>query len=170
MKKSTILYSIAAIFIIIQFFQIDRSTPEISPQHDFIQTMNPPADIVNLLKVACYDCHSYQTTYPWYSNINPVGWWLKKHINEGRKHLNFSEWATFPTGKKDHKLEECYEEIQEGEMPLNSYTWTHADARLSAEQRNLLVQWFRSQRAQIKKPENNNDENGENKLEHKGDH
>ena len=76
--------------------------------------------MTTLLESACYDCHSYKTKYQWYSNIAPVSWWLGHNVEEGREHLNFSTWGNYPTEKAEHKLEECAEEVDEGEMPLNS--------------------------------------------------
>lgn len=169
MKKKPVFITLAAILVLMQFFQIDRSAPEQDPQLDFINNLNPPGEVVTLLKDACYDCHSYQTTYPWYTWVNPVGWWVKEHVNDGRKHLNFSEWQSYPVGRKDHKLEECQEEVAEGKMPMDSYTWAHASARLSQDQRNLLAQWFRGQRIITRKTEGAVRESGEEKLEHKED-
>jgi hypothetical protein len=130
-------------FIVIQFIQIDRSVPTYDKNKDFIAVMNPPTEVGNLIKTACYDCHSYETEYPWYSYIAPVSWWIGDHIAEGRKHLNFSVWGTYPEGKANHKLEECIEEISEGEMPLSSYTIVHASSELNKEQIEALTKWLK---------------------------
>lgn len=133
-----------AVIIIIQFFRIDKENPEVIPRKDFITQTNPPENIKTILKTACYDCHSHETKYPWYSNISPINWWLKDHIDEGREHLNFSEWADYPLKKQQHKLEECWEEVGEGEMPLESYLYTHSEADLTQEERDALIEWFKS--------------------------
>jgi hypothetical protein len=143
MKRSAILYIILGILIVLQFFQIDRNDPETDPSKDFLAIAQPPAEIEQMIRVSCYDCHSFETAYPWYTYINPVGWWVKNHIHEGREHLNFSEWANYSGEKRAHKLEECYEEVGEGEMPLSSYTLAHGSARLSQDQRDKLVSWFK---------------------------
>ncbi len=139
-----ILVIVAILAVIIQFFRIDKENPPYEASSDFISVENAPEDIQIILKQACYDCHSHQTTYPWYSNVAPVSWWLKDHIDEGREHLNFSVWASYDAERREHKLEELAEEVEEGEMPLDSYTWTHAESRLSDEQRQKLVDWANS--------------------------
>ncbi len=133
-----------AIIVIIQFFRIDKTTPELIVEDDFMFQINPPQHIKETLKTSCYDCHSFETKYPWYSNVSPISWWLKDHINDARKHLNFSTWGTYDLKKKKHKLEECWEELEKGEMPLESYLYTHGDADLTAEERAELVEWFKS--------------------------
>ncbi len=132
-------------FIILQFFGIDTTNPTVIASEDFIHITQPDDDIKNMLKRACYDCHSNQTVYPWYAHITPVSWWIGHHIEEGREHLNFSKWGTFSKEKKNHKLHECEEEVEEGNMPLDSYTWTHGGADLSKAQKKKLAEWFEGQ-------------------------
>lgn len=140
--KKKILYGLLVIVIIIQFFRIDKTNPEVILEDDFIVTTSPPAEISAILKSTCYDCHSNETKYPWYSNVAPISWWVKDHINEGREELNLSEWGTFKFKRKDHKLEEMAEMLEDAEMPLNEYTWTHAEAKLTSEQKTQLIQWI----------------------------
>ena len=137
-----VLLLLLGVFLVLQFFQIDKTNPSYDTAQDFMNISQPPADIAEMLKVTCYDCHSYETKYPWYTNIVPISWWIKNHIDHGRKHLNFSEWASYPADKAAHKLEECYEEVEEAHMPLASYTWMHGSAKLSDEQREGLARWF----------------------------
>lgn len=148
MKKKSLLKKIGWVFIFllvaIQFVRINKENPTFDSANDLLVMSNPSAEIKELMKSACYDCHSNETTYPWYSNVAPVSWWLEHHVEEGREHLNFSEWGTYSVKKANHKLDECAEEVEEGEMPLDSYTWTHADAELSQEQRHNLEVWFKS--------------------------
>lgn len=150
MKKITnpknITLIVFALLLLIQLFSIDKTTVPPDQQKDFIAVNKPDASVENLLQSTCYDCHSNQTNYPWYCNIAPVSWWIKHHVNEGREELNFSEWATYSAKRKDHKLEECVEMLQENEMPLKSYTWLHPEANLTNEQRQLLVVYFNSLR------------------------
>ena len=141
-----ILAALAILFVVIQFFRIDKENPVYETSNDFLLVEQAPEGIQTIMKNACYDCHSNETVYPWYSNVAPVSWWLKDHVNEGREHLNFSEWATYDDDRREHKLEEFVEEVEEGEMPLDSYTWTHAEARLSDEDRQTLVDWINSKR------------------------
>lgn len=145
--KTKIRYTLIAllgILIIIQFFPISQENPEVNQAKDFIRLTSPSAEIATMLKSACYDCHANTTEYPWYTRIQPVGWWLKGHIKGGRKHLNFSTWGDYNPKKRAHKLEECIEFVEEGWMPLKSYTWTHKDAKLSSAQSEQLVTWFKS--------------------------
>lgn len=148
--KKKVLYSLVAIIIVIQFIRIDKTNPDINSADDFIEITKPSEDIAILLKSACYDCHSFESTYPWYSNIVPVSWWVKHHINEGREELNFSKWSTYDAKKKDHKLEEIIEEVEEGEMPLKPYPITHPEARLSDSQKEEFIGWIKQIRKEAK--------------------
>jgi hypothetical protein len=139
-----VLLALLVIFLIMQLFRIDKTNPPVVQDLDFINTMNPPQEVATVLKAACYDCHSNTTQYPWYSNIAPASWWLKDHINEGRKEMNLSEWQNFTPKRKQKKLDECLEMVKEGEMPLKSYTWIHKEAKLTQDQRALLTTWFQS--------------------------
>lgn len=137
-----ILLGLLAVFVVIQFFRIDKTNPPVVSEQEFMALAAPPADVSQLLKDACYDCHSHETKYPWYTNIAPVSWWIANHIEDGRKHLNFSVWGTYDQKKQAHKAEECYEEVKKQAMPLKSYLPAHPEARLSDEQRTRLVEWF----------------------------
>ncbi|MDF1673338.1 MAG: heme-binding domain-containing protein [Vicingaceae bacterium] len=141
-----------AILVVIQFFRIDKENPEAIPRKDFITQTSPPEAIQKLLKNACYDCHSSTTKYPWYSNVAPISWWLKDHVNEGREELNFSNWADYPLKKQIHKMEECWEMIEEGEMPLESYLITHSEAELTTEEKELLIEWFKGLESALAEP------------------
>ncbi|MDH5476525.1 MAG: heme-binding domain-containing protein [Cyclobacteriaceae bacterium] len=142
--KKKIIIAIALVLVVIQFFGIDKENPSFEAKNDFITVTNPPELVKNILKNSCYDCHSNETEYPWYTNVAPVSWWIKHHINEGRDELNFSEWATFELKRKKHKLDEMVEMVEEGEMPLDSYTWAHSEATLSDEQKTALIDWTKS--------------------------
>lgn len=144
--KRKILYLLLVIFAIIQFKRIDKTNPLVESSLDFFAVNAAPSDVKSLIKTACYDCHSHTSRYPWYSNIAPVSWWLVDHITEGREHLNFSTWATLDSKKLDHKLEECVEMVEEKVMPMLPYMIAHSDAWLSQEDRDLLVEYFKSLR------------------------
>lgn len=136
-----ILIVLLVALVIIQFIPIDRSVTDPGDSVDFIYMTDPPNDVVVTLMNACYDCHSYETRYPWYSNFAPVKFWIQDHIEEGREHLNFSEWGNYDNERREHKLEEIAEEVEEGHMPLDSYTWMHGDARLDSEEIADVVNW-----------------------------
>lgn len=135
--------------IIIQFFRIDKTVKPVNPQTDILALTQASTDISTIFKTSCYDCHSNQPTYPWYTNVAPISWWIKHHINEGSHHLNFSEWGTYSPKRKDHKFEECVEMIEEGEMPMTSYTLMHGDAKLTEAQKILLIDWFKAERTKL---------------------
>ncbi|MBL6448720.1 heme-binding domain-containing protein [Fulvivirga sp. 29W222] len=137
------LLTLLAALIIIQFFRIDKSVPEYNKTQDFISQETPPETVKHILKKACYDCHSNETVYPWYSEIAPVSWWLASHIEEGREHLNYSTWGEQPVKRKKHKLGEMIEEVEEGEMPLTSYTLAHSEASLTADEKAALINWLK---------------------------
>ena len=142
--KKKIVIGLVSVFVIIQFFRIDKTNPEVVLENDFIEIYNPPTEVASILKTSCYDCHSNQSKYPWYTNIAPVSWFVKKHINEGREYFNFSEWNSLTAKKQAHIIEECAEEVEEGEMPLSNYLLMHSEAELSKEQTKLLVEYFES--------------------------
>jgi len=148
--KKKIFYSIILILIVIQFFRIDKTNPKIDISKDFININQPSTEVAADIKSACYDCHSNETVYPWYTNIAPVSWWIKDHINEGRDELNFSEWGNFTFKRKNHKLKKIVEEVNDGDMPLETYTWIHSKSRLSKEQRQNLVDWVKQLKQTIK--------------------
>src|SRR6218665_2853001 len=141
-----ILIVSGALLVLIQLIRIDKSNPASDPASDFITATAATPEVASLLKASCYDCHSNESTYPWYTNIAPVSWWIKHHIDEGRGELNFSEWEGYSWRRKDDKLEECVEMIEEGEMPMSSYTLVHKEAELNAEQKAKLTAFFNSLR------------------------
>lgn len=137
---------ILIILLILQFFQIDKSNPAVDPKQDFVTSQNLDPAMAQLVKDACYDCHSNEVHYPWYTYIQPIGRWIKGHINHGQEELNFSTWQSYADGKKDHKLEECAEWVADSRMPLKSYTWLHPEAKMTTEQQAKLASWFESLR------------------------
>lgn len=134
------------VLIIAQFFGPEKNDGDIASVEAFIADTNPPEDVQMIMKSACFDCHSDHTRYPWYNNITPVNYWLADHVKDGKKHFNVSKWTDYSDKKKDHKLEELAEEVEEGHMPLPSYTWTHSDAKLSKEQIEAVEAWVKTAR------------------------
>ena len=142
-----IAWILLILFIGMQFYRPEKNRPadenHLTP---FLTETNPSEEVLGIMKASCFDCHTDQTRYPWYNNVAPVSWWLDGHIDEGREHLNFSEWNSYSAKKKDHKLEEVIETVESAEMPLNSYTWTHEEARLTGAQREAIMAWARQTR------------------------
>ena len=106
-----------------------------------------PDEVQAILKTSCYDCHSNNTVYPWYNKIQPVAWWLKNHIDEGRKHLNFSTWGTYNKDLKENMLTKSVQTIQNKTMPMPGYIVYHKEANLSEAERALLIQYFEDRKS-----------------------
>ena len=139
-----IAWVLAELFLLIQFVRPNQTNPTVDSSVDFQNVAAPPTEVLSIMRNACYDCHSFESKYPWYAQVAPASWWLVSHIEEGREHLNFSEFGKLPPGERAEALGEAAEAIQESEMPLPSYTWfgLHPEANLSSAQRNVLVQWL----------------------------
>lgn len=134
------------VLIALQFFRPEKNVSEEIPETNLIVALNPPAEIATMLKTSCYDCHSNNTAYPWYSEVAPLSYWISDHVKDGKKHLDFSIWETYTAKKKAHKMEEFVEEVKEHKMPLESYLWIHKEAVLTPEQITQLVGWANQQR------------------------
>ena len=137
-------------FIVIQFIRPAKNKSEGISSNDISKIYPVPENVQAILKTSCYDCHSNNTVYPWYANIQPVAWWLNDHVKEGKKELNFSEFATYRIGRQYRKLDEINKEVKEAEMPLESYLWIHKYAKLDDQQRLTLANWVTSVRDTIK--------------------
>jgi len=138
--KTSLIILLAAV-VIIQFIHPAKNINPVVSQKD-IAVLHPMPDSVHqILQKACFDCHSNNTRYPWYNNIQPVAWWLNDHITEGKKELNFSEFGSRTLVKQAKKLKKVAKEVQEGGMPLDSYTWIHKDAILTDREKNILIDW-----------------------------
>ena len=141
-KKILIVLLIA--LVIIQFFHPKKNKSE-GPQPNYIgNTFTIPADVKKILTVACNDCHSNNTRYPWYAKIQPVHWWLDKHIRDGKKELNFDEYTSRSLRFQYNRMKQTIDLVKKEKMPLNSYTWTHKDARLTEEEKNKIYDWANS--------------------------
>ena len=142
MKRNKIW--IAFILVIVVGSQlIPAKLPDVKSDNsgDIIKSGIVPSDVAALLRKACYDCHSNETVYPWYSYVAPVLWLVIRDVNEGREELNFSEWDKLEVSKKGKKLEEIADEVPEGEMPMFIYPLMHKDAKLSGADRKLIAGW-----------------------------
>ncbi len=137
-------------FIVIQFFRPVKNQAKGISNNDISKLYAVPEEVNTILKTSCYDCHSNNTVYPWYAEIQPAAWWLTNHVNEGKDELNFSEFAAYRIGRQYKKLDKLNKEIEEGEMPLDSYLWIHKNAKLSKQQKLTLTTWANSIRDSIK--------------------
>jgi hypothetical protein len=136
--KKRILLSIVVLVVIviaIQLIPVDRSNPPVVADFD------GPAEVTSVLRASCYDCHSHETTWPWYSRVAPVSWLVAHDVEEGREHVNLSLWGTLEPKRQARIAEEMWEEVEEGEMPLAMYLLAHPEARLSEEAKATLRGW-----------------------------
>lgn len=119
----------------IQFIEVERGNPPVTAD------INAPADVKNLLRTACYDCHSNETKWPWYSKVAPISWMIANHVKEGRRELNFSVWGRLDRHKKKELQKEIIKMIDNDEMPLVSYTYLHPKAKLETTQKQIIKKW-----------------------------
>jgi hypothetical protein len=136
-----ILVGAISVLTIIQFIRPARNESASVSPNDITLAYPVPEQVQTILKTSCYNCHSNNTTYPWYANVQPVGWWMQKHVNDAKKELNFSEFGTYPEKRAKHKFDEMVDEVSEGEMPLKSYLMLHAEAKMTPEQSKALTDW-----------------------------
>jgi mono/diheme cytochrome c family protein len=129
------LGAIAAALLLIQLVPVDRSNPPVEEE------VAAPAAVREILRTSCYDCHSHESTWPWYAYVAPVSWLVAHDVEEAREHLNFSTWNDYDEEEQIELLEEVWEEVEDGEMPLWFYVPLHPEAELSEQQRGLLHSW-----------------------------
>lgn len=130
-----------AAFVVAQFFQPEENVSPAYSGHRLTDRYKVPDDVSDILSTSCYDCHSNNTRPMFYMKVQPVGWWISHHVEEGKEELNFDEFGTYPLRVQYHKLEEIVEVVDEDEMPLTSYTLIHNDAKLSPQQKQALTAW-----------------------------
>jgi hypothetical protein len=136
-----ILVFLLVVLVIIQFMRPAKNLSATTSANDITTLYAVPANVNTILVKACNDCHSNNTRYPWYSRLQPVAWWLNDHIQEGKRELNFNEFKSYSLRKQYNKLKEIDDQVKKGEMPLQSYTIVHTDARLSNEEKATLTNW-----------------------------
>lgn len=133
-----------------QFFNPALTNPPVGPGEDLMAVHAPPAEIAALLHSACYDCHSDETLWPWYSHVAPVSWFVAGHVNDAREALNFSEWPNDDADSARKDWSRITRQVGAGKMPLPSYTWMHPASRLTAAQRETLTNWTGQAAAELK--------------------
>jgi hypothetical protein len=135
--RKRLLLAVLALFLLAQLWPVERENPPAPAP------LEGPAEVVEVLRAACYDCHSNETVWPWYSRVAPLSWQVAHHVEEGREELNFSEWGRYDARTRREFAEEMLEEIEEGEMPLWDYELAHPEARLDEAQVAVLRAWAR---------------------------
>ena len=133
--------------VVIQFIRPEKNIGDYSDVVAFEAETKPSEEVKAILKNHCYDCHSNTTQYPWYAEVAPFTFFIGDHVEEGKEHLDFAKWDSYSIKKKDHKLDELIEEVEEGEMPLESYTLIHGN--ISDEEKELLEDWAKSVRKEL---------------------
>ncbi|MCF7797506.1 MAG: heme-binding domain-containing protein [Lentisphaeria bacterium] len=140
---SRIVLILIVLFVLIQLFPVNRTNPPVESE------IEAPDEIHAILDRSCYDCHSNNTRWPWYAYVAPVSWLVARDVNHGRENMNFSTWNAYDTEEKSHLLDEVYEVIDEGEMPMPIYLPLHPEAKLSDEDKQLLMNWAVEANAQL---------------------
>ncbi len=141
MKKGITVLLI--VVVLIQFIRPEKNDSK-EGLNDISTVMNIPDEVKSIIKTSCADCHSNYTKYPWYSEIAPVSWYLAQHVNEGKEHLNFSEWTSYNKDQKKHILKDLKEELKGNEMPLRSYLIIHENAKMNKNQYKTLLNWVKT--------------------------
>ncbi len=142
--KKKILIGLAVLFVISQFInRIDKTVPDYDKSKDFLTMTQAPANVVEVFKTACYDCHSYETRYPWYSNVAPMSWMVGHHINEAREEMNLSRWGELSEEDQKEKTEDMIDAFENGWMPLGTYTMIHRDALIPFKKRYEIADWLK---------------------------
>ncbi|GAB2780010.1 heme-binding domain-containing protein [Salinimicrobium soli] len=142
--KGILIFLLLAL-IVIQFIPVEKNKSEnVNPDMAFTNIYDVPEKVELTLNTSCFDCHSNNTEYRWFDEIQPVRWYIEDHIQEGKEELNFDEFGTYSQKKRAHKIEEVVEMVEDGEMPLSSYTWVHPDTRLNDREKEELITWFKS--------------------------
>lgn len=149
--KKKILLGLLAIFVIIQFIRPEKNLSD-DQLNAVSKKYEVPENVEAILKDACYDCHSNNTRYPWYAEVQPSAWWLAEHVNDGKRHLNFSDFVTRPIAVQNHKFEEIAEEVEKKGMPMAEYTYLglHPEAKLTDDQRKIIIDWAKAQMDSLK--------------------
>ena len=128
----------------LQFFPSGFNKNTSVPSTDFVKTYKISEQVAQMLRTSCYNCHSNNTKYPWYSRVQPVGWFLENHINKGKEELNFSEFGSYSDRKQQSKLTSMISQVDDDKMPLASYTFIHHEARLSPKSKKVLIDYLKT--------------------------
>ncbi len=136
---------VVAIVLVIQVIPVERNVSTVPPGQSFEKTEKVPANVAAILKVSCYDCHSNNTRYPWYSELQPGAYFMAQHIKEGKEELNFDEFNNYSKRRKKAKIKSIISQIEKEEMPLKSYLLLHPDAGLTPNKKKVLLQFFQSE-------------------------
>ncbi len=138
-----VVLGIIVVLILIQFIRPEKNDSR-DYTNDYTLEILVSDQVKEIIKTSCRDCHTNSTRYPWYSEIAPISWYLAHHVNEGKEHLNFSEWTAYNKDQKSHILKDLKEELEEHKMPLKSYLLLHENAKLTPNQYQILLDWVKT--------------------------
>jgi len=144
-KLKWIVLAVVAILALLQLANPDRTNPPVVPGHDLFSVQPPPPKVAALLRTACFDCHSQETRWPWYSRVAPMAWLVANDVKDGRAKLNFSDWPVTDPARAARKFGNISDVVDSAEMPPKKYTVIHGDADLSDDQRKAIVDWAEAQ-------------------------
>ena len=136
-------------FLFIQFLGPGKTNPPVEDSQTLMVQLEVTPKVKNILERACQNCHSYETQWPWYSNVAPISWFVIDHVNHARREMDLSNWGQYDRNKMIHKLEELCELVEQGEMPLPPYLWMHDEAYLAAEDVRILCEWSTTERERL---------------------
>ncbi|HEY0262279.1 MAG TPA: heme-binding domain-containing protein [Chitinophagales bacterium] len=148
-KVGKYLLGFAIFLVVIQLWRPDHNVSK-DRSNEIYKSFQLPSEVDATLQKACFDCHSYNTQYPWYADVQPVATWLSHHVNEGREELDFSEFSAYSPAKQYHKFEEIEEELEKGDMPLYAYTLMHREAVLTEGEKASVIEWTHNMRNLMK--------------------
>jgi hypothetical protein len=159
MKTQMVRKLLIALVVLLVIAQVVPFPPADNPPLG--QEVPAPPEVRTILRVSCYDCHSNETIWPWYSHVIPMKWLVRGHVMEGREHLNFSTWDQYTPQRASRRLEDVVDMVQEGEMPLPSYLRLHSDAALSPEDQSRIIEWARALGDTLRETQGGVGDNGE---------
>ncbi len=137
------------LFILIQLKRPARTNPAVDPSHTIEAHTQISPQVAAILNRSCSDCHSNKTEWPWYTNVAPLSWWITDHVDQGRKNMNISEWGGLDQNRRDKKLRQICDEVEDGAMPLSTYLPMHPKARLSEPDKKALCDWTSAERERL---------------------
>ncbi len=167
MKKTLlrILLTLVGLFVVAQFFRPKLTNPSSDPALSVDNYRGVPPEVLTTMHQACFDCHSNETRWPWYSYVTPVNYLVASDVNNGRKHFNFSEWNSYSTGRLKSVLDNIYDQVYNNEMPLSKYKWMHKEANLSPAQVKAICDWASSEEDRLDQVTEMEREKGEQQKE-----
>jgi len=149
-KSKKIVVALAIVLIGIQFIPTSKNQTKKNPKTDFLVDFKASEEVTAIFKTSCYDCHSNNTYYPWYSKIQPMRFMMDNHVKNGKKDLNFNEFNKYSKRRQKSKLKSIISQLKDNEMPLKSYTIVHKEAKLSASEKVLIIDWIQKIKDSLK--------------------